>query len=296
MDKDVWFSNPHFQSSKYLTYSIHKAKNPKNIMINKLSRRNFLKNLGMCAVSAQLLTIFQNCYSNMDTLPQKSTIVRVTHPEATDKSGGKDNVNLNESIIREMVDKGIKAFTGKRAIEEAWEKIIPNQTKKVAIKINCQITGIYTKAKIVKALTDGLILRGVPPSNIIIYDLTDHAFSYAGFQKNTGPGIKVGTNAEFGGYSWISWFGIPFLGNGRRFCKVLSGEGMFGCDYLINIPVLKALDGYSGVSLSMKNHFGSIANCGVLHSAIHDSIAALNAHSLIVKKTRLILLDAIFAE
>ncbi len=67
-----------------------------------------------------------------------------------------------------MVDAGIKAFTGKSSIEEAWRQVIPDKTKKVAIKVNCQTTGIYTKAKVVEAVTDGLILRGVCPSNIVI--------------------------------------------------------------------------------------------------------------------------------
>jgi len=226
----------------------------------------------------------------------RSKIVRVTNSEATDRSGNKDNANLNDSAVREMVNSGIKKFTSKETVEEAWKEIIPDPRKTVAIKVNCQITGIYTKANVVKAVTDGLILRGVPPSNIVIYDLTDHAFSYAGFEKNTTSGIKVGTNSELGGYSWISWFGIPLPYIGNRFCKVIAGEGKYGCDYLINIPVLKALDGYSGVSISMKNHFGSIVGCSELHSNIQNSIAALNTHKLIMRKTRLILVDAIFTE
>jgi len=140
----------------------------------------------------------------------------------------------------------------------------------------------------------------VSPSHIVIYDLTDNAFPYAGFEKNLSSGIKVGTVAELGGFSWFSYFGIPIRGIGRRFCKVLAGEGRYGCDYLINMPVLKALDGTeegcAGVTSSMKNHFGSISNCAKLHPTVQDSLAALNAHKLIVKKTRLILVDGIFAE
>ena len=44
----------------------------------------------------------------------------------------------------------------------------------------------------------------------------------------------------------------------------------------------------------MKNHFGSIASPFKLHSTIHDSIAALNSHDLILEKTRLIVVDGIF--
>ena len=260
----------------------------------KFSRRSFLQGVAFTTASAYV-PLLQSCTRKM-TAPHLSKVVRVTNTKATDGTGKKDNENLNADVIRKMVDMGIIKFTGKNSIEEAWAAIIPDPNKKVAIKINCQIKGIYTKAKVVNAVTDGLILRGVSPSNIIIYDLTDNAFSFAGFKKNFDSGIKVGTNEELGGYSLISWFGSPVAKNRQRLCKVLAGEGMHGCHYVINIPVQKALDGYSGVSLSMKNHFGSISNPSGLHATIQDSIAALNAHDQIVSKTRLILMDAIFTE
>lgn len=269
--------------------------------LGRISRRKFFENIFRYAVGGFLFTSLlftrkKRLFADIG----KSKIVRVHHPGATDSSGGKDNEHLIQSVVSQMVNEGVKALTGKSSLSVAWADIIPDPAKKVAIKVNCQISGIYTKAKVVKAVTDGLILRGVSPSNIIIYDLTDHAFSYAGFKKNLSSGIKIGTISELGGFSWFSYFGIPIRGIGRRFCKILSGEGRYGCDYLINIPVLKALDGSiegcSGVTISMKNHFGSISMCKKLHSTVQDSLAALNAHKLIAKKTRLILVDAIFAE
>ena len=92
----------------------------------------------------------------------------------------------------------------------------------------------------------------------------------------------------------MSRIGERLFGPRVRFCKVIAGEGDFGCDYIINVPVLKAPDGWSGVSIAMKNHFGSIASPAQLHSTIHDSIAALNSHDFIREKTRLIVVDGIF--
>ncbi len=262
----------------------------------RLTRRHFLADAFLGSLALGLSSFLSSCEGKKYDPPQQSRVVRITNPEATDRSGGKDNVNLNDAAVREMVERGIKRLTNSVTVKEAWEEIIPDPDKKVAIKVNCQVTGIYTKAKVVSAVTEGLIARGVPPSNIVIYDLTDNAFVYAGFEKNRGTGIKVGTCNELGGYSWTTWFKAPLPLVGNKFCKVLAGEGSYGCDYLINMPVLKALDGYSGVSISMKNHFGSISSPGRLHSTIQDSIAMLNAHDLIVNKTRLILVDAIFAE
>ena len=272
----------------------------RSFLSEKFSRRKFLLDLVISSASIGHIPLLQSCSGNStsgnSTPPLLSKIVRVTNSNATDGTGNKDNDNLNDNVINEMVDKGIIKFTGKSSVDEAWAEIIPDPNKKVAIKVNCQIKGIYTKSKVVKAVTDGLILRGVSPSNIIIYDLTDNAFSIAGFQKNLGSGIKVGTNEELGGYSSTAWFEPPGSNVMQRFCKVLAGEGIYGCDYLINIPVQKALDGFSGVSISMKNHFGSISQPAAMHATIQDSIANLNAHDLIVNKTRLILMDAIFTE
>lgn len=261
-----------------------------------LTRRNFLADAFLAPLALSLSSLIYSCGARKFDPPPRSRVVRIRNPDATNGSVGKDNVNLDGAAVREMVEQGIRKLTNSVTVKEAWEEIIPDPGKKVAIKVNCQVTGIYTKAKVVSAVTEGLISRGVPPSNIIIYDLTDNAFAYAGFEKNRGTGIKVGTCNELGGYSWTTWFKAPFPFVGNKFCKVLAGEGAYGCDYLINMPVLKALDGYSGVSISMKNHFGSLSSPSRLHSTIQDSIAMLNAHDLIVKKTRLILVDAIFAE
>lgn len=223
---------------------------------------------------------------------RESTLVSIHHDRATDRTDARDNRNLDGQVIKEMLDEGIKSFTGKQDLLQAWSKIIPDPSRRVAIKINCQIQGIYTKSKVVKAITDGLIRRGVRPDNIIIYDMTDNAFGYAGFEKNLGPGIKVGTVDDFGGYH-------RFLFN--RLAKLLTGgypfnENKYYCDYLINVPVLKALDGYSGVTLSMKNHYGSIANPHDHHKDIMKYLPYLNSLPQIHEKTRLIVLDALFVE
>ncbi|MCP4655438.1 MAG: DUF362 domain-containing protein [bacterium] len=218
-----------------------------------------------------------------------SRVVIAHHELAHDGSSGRDNEHLDPAVVQTMVDEAVMAFTGAGSREAAWEQIIPDPTKKVAIKVNCQITGIYTKAVVVYAITNGLIARGVPEDNIIIYDRTDNAFCYAGFEPNpTGPGVRVGSlnHNDFGGYS-----SYPEL---YEIAKLLIGEsGGFDCDYLINVPVCKALDGYSGVTLSLKNHYGT---CSPGHDDIHNQICRTNALSPIRDKTRLIVLDALFCE
>lgn len=251
----------------------------------KITRRKFFKDVTLGAIGGAFIPALLSCgnaQSNADT--EQSRVVRVHHPGATDGSGGKDNEHLVDSVIKEMVDEGVKTFTGKSSVNGAWADIIPDPSKKVAIKVNCQITAIYTKSKVVTAITDGLIMRGTPADNIVIYDRTDNAFQYGGFIKNTDSGIKVGTVGELGG--WSSTSGL------YNMAKLICGEsGDFDCDYIINVPCLKALDGYSGVTLSMKNHYGT---CYPEHSDIMNRIPLYNSLSQIKYKARLIILDGIF--
>jgi len=66
------------------------------------------------------------------------------------------------------------------------------------------------------------------------------------------------------------------------------------CTYLINIPVLKD-HGMAGITLSLKNHFGTIDNPRDCHSDFCDPfVAKLNAAPQIRNKTRLIVCDAAF--
>lgn len=66
------------------------------------------------------------------------------------------------------------------------------------------------------------------------------------------------------------------------------------CDYLINVPVLKD-HGIAGVTLSLKNHYGSIDRPGACHGNSCDPyIGKLNSASQIREKTALILCDALF--
>lgn len=242
--------------------------------------------------AAALQTQTTMSVTKREVTPTHGVLSRVAithHPGAHDGSTGRDNVHLIDDAVRMMVNEAVRTFADTRTVAEAWEQIIPDPTKKVAIKINCQIPGIYTKAKVVIPITEGLIARGVPADNIIIYDRTDNAFSYAGFVQNPGgPGVRVGVlnDGDFGGYSdYAELYHIAKL--------LIDESGGYDCDYLINVPVCKALDGYSGVTMSMKNHYGT---CDPRHDDIHNEICRTNALPAIRDKTRLIVLDACYCE
>lgn len=236
--------------------------------------------------------------------PRRSRVVVVHDRRASAAGPGFDNADLDAEVVRSMVQRGILALTSAPNLQQAWRQIIPDPGKRVAIKVNCQIQGIYSKAKVVQPIVEGLLLAGVAPDQVLIYDMTDTAFELAGFRRNSGPGVKLGTVADFGGYSRFLFHRLANLltgGHANSGLNLLSRQtgasgGRYDCDYLINVPVLKALDGYCGVTLSMKNHYGSIANPGEHHKDIMEHIPLINSLPEIRNKTRLIVLDAVFGE
>jgi len=65
-------------------------------------------------------------------------------------------------------------------------------------------------------------------------------------------------------------------------------------DYLINVPVLKNHGG-TGVTLCLKNHFGTFKNPSSFHgSKIQDIIPQLNINPVVKNKTVLYVADVIF--
>uniref|UniRef100_C6DZW1 DUF362 domain-containing protein n=1 Tax=Geobacter sp. (strain M21) TaxID=443144 RepID=C6DZW1_GEOSM len=274
-----------------------------------LGRRAFCRALGLALLFVNGVRAIGAASNNgvratSAASPRRSRVVSVHDARASSAGKGLDDADLDQDVLREMVNRGVLALTGAKELRQAWCEIIPDPSKKVAIKVNCQIRGIYTKAKVVQPIVEGILSAGVQADHILIYDMTDNAFDLAGFRRNTGPGLKVGKVSDFGGYSRVIYHRLAnLLTGGHRYsglnlaASVLNARGgRWDCDYLINVPVLKALDGYCGVSLGMKNHYGSIADPGEHHKDIMEHIPLINSLPEIRKKTRLVLLDAIFGE
>jgi hypothetical protein len=168
------------------------------------------------------------------------------------------NGKFNQDVIRVMMNAGITRLTGIDDVGEAWKSIFPGITASsvIAIKINC-LFQVHTHKEVTRSITDGLKQMTVDggafnENNIIAWDKSDWDLQARGYTINKS---KTG----------VRFFGTPDYGGSVY--KVDEGENLQlsniitdTCNYLINASVLK--NHGSGVTLSMKNHYGSVSNLG----------------------------------
>ena len=211
---------------------------------------------------------------------------------------GKSRVALvrNEGVFRSgdapdseqanwMLAAGMGALFDVEDPASAWRGLFkPDEV--VGIKVNC-IAGpqLSSHPNVVAAIVTELRRVPIPEENIIIWDRTGRELKRAGYTVNVdGPGVRCyGTDSV--GYEDKPSRKRSFEG---RLSKILTQR----IDALINAPILKDHAG-AGVTISMKNHYGSFNNLGKHHANLCDPyVADLNSLDEIKGKTRLIVCDA----
>lgn len=207
---------------------------------------------------------------------EKSRVVIVRD----DRAGGERA--YQQPLLEEMLARGITALMGTDSEEEAWQALFsPDDV--VGIKVNCLFgPNASTHPEVTAAVTSGILKAGVVPSNIIIWDRSDKDLAKTGYKISRGGGIRCHGTA---------WEAIPTT-NGTfngRLATILTQE----ITALINVPILKDHN-IAGVSLALKNHYGSFDNPSEHHGNHCDPyIADINALPVIRNKQKLIVCDAI---
>ena len=190
--------------------------------------------------------------------------------------------------MKKIVDAGIMQYTGQTTVADAWASVLPELSPNdvVTIKVNCINSSLSSHPEVTDAIASGLIAAGVKENNIIIWDRTNNELLRSGFKYNiSDTGIRCfGTDEKGWGYDKQ----VKISNRNVRLSKILLNT-----DHLINVPLLKD-HGTAGVTVSMKNHYGSVDNPGSLHGNQCDPyVAELNNVPEIKDKTRLIVLDGI---
>jgi hypothetical protein len=180
------------------------------------------------------------------------------------------------AIVLQMLDDGLRTLSGVGDVLAVW-RLLFEEGEKVLLKVNCIAYGGPTQPVVTLGVAQRLQEAGLRAENILIFDRTDNELAAAGYTVNDGgPGVQCHGSRGDGSEVALSQ------------ARVRIYQAIDACDAMINLPTPKQHGG-AGISVSLKNHYGSVNNPGALHGSWCDpAIAELNAQSPIRDKTRLV--------
>jgi hypothetical protein len=263
---------------------------------NSPSRRKFLKQITAGAIGItivdQLMDVFAS--SPVPVGGAKSKVILIKHSKAVDPTGV-----INQTIIQEMINKGITEFTGKNTLADAWSQFFTSE-EIVSLKVNTlgldsligtdymqHFTGVSS------ATINGLKEINIQEQNMFIWERSDEELVNGGYtiQREEGKlrimGTKVQRKGPNEGFNPESY---PVGNSSTRVHTYITNLSTS----FINIPVLKT-HGIAGITGSLKNHYGSIDNPREFHpnNATNPGIPEINAIPVIRNKQKLIICDAL---
>ena len=240
----------------------------------KLTRREFLKLSALLAGLAALKP--DKPLMAAASLP-KPRVVHTYCPRAAtwDFATGWHGDYVDQSVVSEMVDRGVMELTGRRSRQEAWQSLIPGYVpgQKVAIKANFNNARtvddsdnvIDASIEPVNAVIAGLKEIGVAESDIWVYDAVRSIPTR--FKNGCDyPGVHFSGDSSSNpqGFSTTQVVSFHPPAGGPALEDQLISNVLVNADYLINMPLMKK-HCCAWVTLSFKNHFGSINYCAALH-------------------------------
>jgi uncharacterized protein (DUF362 family) len=180
------------------------------------------------------------------------------------------------ALVLQMLDEGLRTLAGSGDVMAVWRALF-GPGERVLLKVNCLVHPSTTQPAVTYAVAQRLQDAGLQAENLLIFDRRDHHLAVAGYAVNDGkPGVQCrgpkGEGTE-----------IALTPARVRFFRELDD-----CQAIVNLPTPKQHAG-AGVSVSLKNHYGSVNDPAALHGRLCDpGIAELNAQPVIRDKTRLI--------
>ena len=182
----------------------------------------------------------------------------------------------NSEVVLEMLDAGLQALADSPDALGVWRTLF-DADERVLLKVNCISYGGPTQPAVTYAVAQRLQDAGLAAEKILIFDRNPNELASAGYTLNDGgSGVQCRGTSGDGTEATLSQAKIRFF------------REIDECDSIINLPTPKQ-HGFAGISVSLKNHYGSVNNPGALHGNSCDpAIAELNAQPNIRDKTRLV--------
>jgi hypothetical protein len=254
------------------------------------------------------------------TLEIGPKVVHVHNTNATSWDGSDPQYwnYVDQDIVNEMVNQGVMSLTNTSSVVDAWSVILPyyQQGQGIGIKVNlnhstsCSEVNSYINALIhpINAIISGLKNIGLAESDIWIYDairfIPDHFVSgcqynnvkFFDFQCRNKAGFESEDPSAY--INFTPPAGIPLP------ASIRVTDQLVNATYLINIPIMR-IHSSTGVTLSFKNHFGSIDHPSDLHEYVflgwnyyrsdYNPLIDLYQHPHIINKTILTIGDGLIA-
>jgi hypothetical protein len=229
---------------------------------------------------------------------------------------------VDQTAVDSMVAEGLLQLTGTSTLADAWRVLIPEYQSgaAVAIKVNfnnspswnpdCVGSGNVIDAlpHPVRSVIGGLKSIGVAEHNVWVYDAVRAipwrfksaiTTQYPNVRFCDASGCSGSVMATFSSSDPSAWVSFSQEIASQRVADVVVQAA-----HLINIPIMKN-HFLNGTSLSFKNHFGTIAGCGVLHeyldvdggapySSLENPLVDIYSNQNIGAKTRLVLGDGLY--
>jgi len=295
--------------------------------LTNLAKKRLVKVLLVSALIIEISypALLQGYYGVMYTFaaPQRMTladvqfgfpehrIVEIQNPNATswDFSTGYYWEYVDQGVVDQMVEQGVKALTDQPTAQAAWETILSDYSDGdvVGIKINGNDfpnflnnhNNINTEPHLINAIIRGVKTAAVPEADIWViepsggtsryfpqyyYDII-HAL-YPNVPLMDRSDTSFGANAEL-------LVTFPYTGN-----QYITDQ-MAEIDHLIIVPIMKAITPSWGLTGAIKMMQGNIQSPGDLHNYLGrtsadnpDVLIYQNPH--IIGKTRLLVGDGLF--
>jgi hypothetical protein len=192
-----------------------------------------------------------------------------------------DEHGVDPEVMATVIDGAMMWFTGTDSAEKAWGSLF-NSDEKVGLKPN-GLGGmeLATAQALSGHVVDRLTGIGVRRENIIIWEQNAPFIANCGIPLDDVPwGVQAVLTSDTLGQR-IQQGTID-----QRLTGVVTQQ----VDAIVNLPILKTHE-MSGVTLSMKNHYGTIEEPWAYHWNFHENISDLASIPAIKDKTRLILCD-----
>ncbi len=242
-------------------------------------------------------------------------VVHVFNPYATswDYATGWYGDHVSQAEVDRMVDEGLMSLTGTSSPAAAWQALIPGYVpgERVAIKVNLNNATVADADNYIDALIEpvnriigGLTEMGVAESDIWVFDaaraIPDRFRAGCDYPQVNFSGRGVNDR----GFSLAERVvfappaGVPAVP------EQCISQVLVDAHYLVNMPIMKK-HSHAHVTLSFKNHFGTIEQCAEVHPPVfpesatytpdYNALVDIYRHPQFVGKTVLTVGDGLFA-